>query len=179
MCAKAGLTTTLVPARSPYPHPDSSILPLVPKVSAALWGRTGAAKLRFGGGRERLGSAIEVFVRRRETESRRGGRSPSAALTLGTRPKPRRTNRTSLRLSCGVPYFGYRDRQEIRCDRGDSSPGCQMLHFRLAIDQPACESSRLWAINHRKRRTRRPRKSRRTPIPTRRRKTLLLRQSRR
>jgi hypothetical protein len=65
MCAKAGLTTTLVPALSPYPHPDSSILPLVPKVGAALWERTRETKLRFGGGRERMGTAIEVVVRRK------------------------------------------------------------------------------------------------------------------
>ena len=37
--------------------------PLVPKVSEALWERTCEAKLRFGGGRVSMGTAIEVVAR--------------------------------------------------------------------------------------------------------------------
>ncbi len=58
---------------------------LVPKVSAALWGRTPAAKLRFGGGRKSA-EATSSFAGR-ETESRRDRHSQSAALTLGMRSK--------------------------------------------------------------------------------------------
>ena len=39
-----------------------SIFLLAPKVSAALWEWTRGAKLRCGGGRERLGTAIGVGV---------------------------------------------------------------------------------------------------------------------
>ena len=38
---------------------------LFPKVSAALWERTREAKLRFGGGQERMGTAMEAVVCRR------------------------------------------------------------------------------------------------------------------
>ena len=56
-------------------------LPLVPKVSAALWERMREAKLRFGGGRVSMVGSFEVLVRGRKTESRRDLRSQSAALT--------------------------------------------------------------------------------------------------
>ncbi|MEA3208885.1 MAG: hypothetical protein QOE70_1942 [Chthoniobacter sp.] len=55
-----------------------SSFPLVPKVSEALWERARQAKLRFGGGRVRMGLALEIGGRRkgdevsREREGTRG-----------------------------------------------------------------------------------------------------------
>ena len=59
-CVQKQDDTSPVPAFSRYPHPDSSVVPLVPKVSAALWERTREAKLRFGGRRVRMGTAFDL-----------------------------------------------------------------------------------------------------------------------
>ena len=86
-CVQKQDDTSPVPAFSRYPHPDSSVVPLVPKVSAALWERTWEAKLRFGGGRVRMGERLRSSCAGGETESLSDERSQSAALTLGTREK--------------------------------------------------------------------------------------------
>ena len=86
-CVQKQDDTSPVPAFSRYPHPDSSVVPLVSKVSAALWERTWEAKLRFGGGRVRMGERLRSSCAEGETESLSDERSQSAALTLGTREK--------------------------------------------------------------------------------------------
>jgi hypothetical protein len=60
------------------------------KFRAALWERTAGAKLRFEGGRERLGTAIEVVVRRRGDGALPGRAFPKRCANFGNETKKAR-----------------------------------------------------------------------------------------
>ena len=83
----------------------AEIQPPVLKFRAALWARTAGAKLRFEGGRERLGTAIEVVVRRRGDGALPGRAFPKRCAKFGNETKKARKTGAVVAPRWGLGIF--------------------------------------------------------------------------